>query len=157
MTNITILKLDELIKKKIVTSFFIQGLQKFDKFKTLNPLNIQVIDTNIRDSISLYARSNYRYTFRFIANSLLFSSAIIGNTNTIFIVADDLLDAKDVYINNKLFQAIRTIYTSEIENWAEIEKGSHWVNVKLTDVTIPIAAKHFAFGFETHDFNNLLN
>ena len=116
MTNITILKLDELIKKKIVTSFFIQGLQKFDKFKTLNPLNIQVIDTNIRDSISLYARSNYRYTFHFIANSLLFSSAIIGNTNTIFIVADDLLDAKDVYINNKLFQAIRTIYTSEIEN-----------------------------------------
>ena len=157
MTNITILKLDELLKKKIVNNFFIQGLQRFDKFKTLNPLNIQVIDTNIRDSISLYARSNYRYTFRFIANSLLFSSAIIGDTNTIFIVADNLLDAKDVYINNKLFQGIGTIYTSEIENWAEIKKGSHWVNVKLTDVTIPIATKHFAFGFETYDFNNLLN
>ena len=157
MTNITILKLDELTKKKIVKNFFIQGLQKFDKFKTLNPLSIQVIDTNIRDDISLYARSNYRYAFRFIANSLLFSSAITEDTNCIFIVADDLIDAKDIFINDNLFQAIGTIYTSEIENWAEIKKGLHWVNVKLTDIAIPVVAKHFAFGFEMHDFNNLLN
>ena len=119
MRNITILKIDELPKKKIVKHFFIQGLQKFNKFKTLNPLNIQVIDTKIRDEISLYARSNYRYIFRFIANSLLFSSAITEDTNCIFIVADDLVDAKDIFINDKLFQAVGTIYTSEIENWSD--------------------------------------
>ena len=141
----------------MVKNFSIQGLQKFDKFKTLNLLSIQVIDTNIRDDISLYARSNYRYIFRFIANSLLFSSAITEDTNCIFIVADDLVDAKDIFINDQIFQVIGAIYTSEIENWSEIKKGSHWVNVKLTDIAIPIAAKHFAFGFETHDFNNLLN
>lgn len=97
MTNITILKLDELPKKKIEKNFSVQGLQKFENFKTLNPLNIQVIDTKIRDEISLYARSNYRYIFRFIANSLLFSSAITEDTNCIFIVADDLVDAKHIY------------------------------------------------------------
>ena len=64
---------------------------------------------------------------------------------------------QNIFINDKLFQAIGTIYTSEIENWSDIKKGSHWVNAKLTDIAIPIAAKHFAFGFETHDFNNLLN
>ena len=117
MTNITILKLDEDIKKHIVTSFLIQGLQKFEKFKTLNPLTIQVINTNIRDSMSLYAESNCRYKFRFIANSLLFSSAIKGDANTIFIVANDLIDARHALINGKLFQAIGAIYTSEIENY----------------------------------------
>ena len=157
MSNITILKVDELPKKKIVGNFFIQGLQKFEKFKTLNPLNIQVIDTKIREEISLYARSNYRYIFRFIANVLLFSSNFTEDTNCIFIVADDLVDAKSIFINEKFFQAIGTIYTSEIENWSDIKKGSDWVNVKLTDIAIPIAAKHFAFGFETQDFNNLLN
>ena len=157
MTNITILKLDDQFKKQIITSFLIQGLQKFEKYKTLNPLTIQVIDANIRKGIALYARSNYRYKFRFIANSLLFSSAIKGNTKTIFLVANELVDAKYILINSKFFQAIAAIYTSEIENWSQIKKQSHWVNVKLTDAIIPIAAKHFAFGFETQDFNNLLN
>ena len=60
-------------------------------------------------------------------------------------------------INRKLFQGIGAIYISEIENWDKIKNKSHWLNVKLTDSLIPIAAKHFAFSFETQDFNNLLN
>ena len=156
MSNITILKLDESIRKKIVTSFYIRGLQKFDKFKTLNPLNIQVINSSIRNSIRLNTSSNYRYKFRFIANSLLFSSAIKGDTNAIFIATNDLIDAQQILVNGKFIQSIGTIYTSEIENWSELKKQSHWINVKLTDIAIPIAAKHFAFGFETQDYNNLL-
>ena len=72
MSNITILKVGELPKKMIVENFFIQGLQRFDKYKKLNPLNIEIIDTEIRNKISLYARSNYRYIFRFIANGFTF-------------------------------------------------------------------------------------
>ena len=34
---------------------------------------------------------------------------------------------------------------------------SHWTNIILTDSTYPIAAKHFSFGFETTDLQNLLN
>ena len=41
MTNITILKLDDQFKKQIITSFLIQGLQKFEKYKTLNPLTFK--------------------------------------------------------------------------------------------------------------------
>ena len=44
-----------------------------------------------------------RYKYRFIENSLLFSSAIIGNTNAIFITTNRLNDAKDLLINGKLF------------------------------------------------------
>ena len=72
MSNISILKVAELPKKTIVENFFIQGLQRFDQYKKLNPLNIEIIDTEIRNKISLYARSNYRYIFRFIANGFTF-------------------------------------------------------------------------------------
>ena len=34
---------------------------------------------------------------------------------------------------------------------------SHWTKVILTDSAFPIAAKQFAFGFETTDLHNLLN
>ena len=46
---------------------------------------------------------------------------------------------------------------SEIENWNKIKNESHWTNVILTDSAFPIAAKHFAFGFQATDLHNLLN
>ena len=157
MSNITILKVGEIPKKRIVETFFIQGIQKFDHFKKLNPLNIEVIDSEIKNKISLYARSNYRYTFRFIANSLLFSSNLAEETNAIFIVTNSLLEAQTLFINDKNFQGLGAIYTSEIENWDDIKRVSIWTSVKLTDSAIPIAAKHFSLGFESHNFHNLLN
>ena len=36
-------------------------------------------------------------------------------------------------------------------------KTSHWTNAVLTDAKYPIAARHFALGFETTDLHNLLN
>ena len=83
--------------------------------------------------------------------------AIKENTNVIFITTNGLNDAKYVLINGKLVQGIGTIYISEIENWDKIKNKSHWTNVILTDTAIPIAAKHFAFAFETRDLHKLLN
>ena len=156
MSNITILKVGEIPKKKIVETFFIQGIQKFNKFKKLNPLSIEVIDSEIKDKISLYARSNYRYTFRFIANSLLFSSNLAEETKAIFIVSNSLLEAQTIFINDKNFQGLGAVYTSEIENWDDIKRVSTWTNVKLTDSAIPIGAKHFSFGFKSKNVHSLL-
>ena len=60
-------------------------------------------------------------------------------------------------INGKMFQGVGVIYISEIENSNKIKNESHWTKVILTDTAFPIAAKHFAFGFETTDLHNLLN
>ena len=60
-------------------------------------------------------------------------------------------------INRKIFQGIGIICIFEIENWDGIKKESHWTNVILTVSMYPIAAKHFAFGFETTGLHNLLN
>ena len=156
MSNISILKVGEIPKKKIVKTFFVQGIQKFDQFKKLNPLNIEIIDSEIRNEISLYARSNYRYTFRFIVNSLLFSSGLTEDTKAIFIVTNSLLEAPTHFINDTNYNGLGAIYTSEIENWSYIRGSSLWTNVTLTDSALPIAAKHFAFGFESQNFNSLL-
>ena len=157
MTNISILTVSEFKKKKKkAVSFLIEGLQKFEQYTTINPINVEIINPYLRNKLSFYS-SNYKCKFRFTANSLLFSSAITEETNTIFITTNELIDATYMLINGKLFQGIGAIYNSEIENWDKIKNKSHWLNVKLTDSLIPIAAKHFAFAFETQDFNNLLN
>ena len=155
MTNISILTVSE-FKKKIAASFLIEGLQKFEQYTTINPINVEIINPYLRNKLSFYS-SNYKCKFRFVANSLLFSSAITEETNAIFTTIKELIDATYMLINGKLFQGIGAIYISEIENWDKIKNKSHWLNVKLTDSLIPIAAKHFAFAFETQDFNNLLN
>ena len=77
-------------------------------------------------------------------NSLLLSSVITKETNAIFITTHELIDATHMFINGKLFQGIEAIYIPEIENWDKIKNNSHWLNIKLTDSLIPVAAKHFA-------------
>ena len=66
-----------------------------------------------------------RFKYIFIANSLLFSSSIKEDTKVIFITTNDLNDAKEILINNKIFQGIGIIYISEIENLDKIKNESH--------------------------------
>ena len=99
----------------------------------------------------------FKINYRFIANSLLFSSSTKKDTYVIFITTNGLNNGKNILINGKLHQGIGVILISEIEDWEKIKTKSHWTNVLLTDSIYPIAAKHFAFGFETRDLHNLLN
>ena len=97
-----------------------------------------------------------KYKYRFIANSLLSSSANKEDTKAIFITTNGLIDAKDILIKGKLFQGIRVIYISEIENWDKIKNKSHLTNVISTDSELPIAVKYFSFAFETAHLYSLL-
>ena len=72
-------------------------------------------------------------------------------------MTNGLNDTKEILINGKMFQGIGVIYTSKLEGQKNIFKTSHWTNSILTDSKYPIAARHFAFGFETTDLHNLLN
>ena len=38
-----------------------------------------------------------------------------------------------------------------------LKKTSHWANAVFSNSDYPVAAKHFAFGFETIDLHSLLN
>ena len=125
ITNISILSIAK-SKMQIKDELIIEGLQKFEQYTKINPISVRIINPNLQTKLMFYSN---KYEYRFIANSLLFSSAIKENTN------------------GKLVQGIGTIYISEIENWDKIKDKSHWINVILTDTANPRVAKHFAFAF----------
>ena len=140
---------------QIKDEFIIQGFQNFEQCSKINPISVRIIDPDILTKLLFYSK---KCKYRFIANSLLFSSSIKEDTKVIFITTNGLNDAKDILINGRIFQGIGVIYISEIENWDKIKKNeSHWTKIILTDSAYPIEAKHFAFGFETTDLHNLLN
>ena len=56
----------------------------------INPINIQMTDPEIQSKLLFYLK---RYKYRFIANSLLFSSSIVKDTNVIFMTTNGLNDA----------------------------------------------------------------
>ena len=90
----------------------IEGFQNFEQYMKINPINIQIIDPEIQSILLFYSKI---YKYRFIANSLLFSSSIVKNTNVILITTNSLKDAKDILFNRKIFQGIDVIYTFKIE------------------------------------------
>ena len=139
---------------RAIAEFKIERFQNFQQYLKINSINIQIIDPEIQNSLLFYAN---RYKYRFIANSLLFSSPIQKDTNVIFIATKELSNAKDILINGKLFQEIGVVYLSEIKGWKHIKKVSHWTNAVLSDSKYPIAAKHFAFRFEPTDLHHLSN
>ena len=140
---------------QIINEFKIEGFQNCQQYLKIKPISILVTDPKIQIKLLFYANG---YKYRFIANSLLFSSSIQKDTNTFFITTNGLNDAKDILINGKLFQGIGVIYPWEIDGWKNIKKKtSHWTNSLLTDWKYRIVAKHFAFGFERKDLHNLLN
>ena len=139
------------MNKEIIDQVITESFQDFEQYMKINPINIEISDSEVQTKLRFYSK---RYKYRFIANSLLFSSAIIGNTNAIFTTTNGLNDTKDILINGKLFQGIGVIYISEIEHWDKIKNESHWTNVVLTDSAYPLAAKHFVFVFETADPHN---
>ena len=139
---------------QIKDEFIIEGLQNFEQYSKINPISVRIIDPDLQTKLLFYSK---KYKYRFIANSLLFSSSVKEDTKTIFISSNGLNDAKDLLFNGKVFQGTGVIYISEIEKCYKIKNESYWTNVVLTDSTYPIAAKHFAFGFETTDLHNLLN
>ena len=58
---------------RIIDEFKIEGFQNFQQYLKMNPINIQINDPEIQNKLLFYAN---RYKYRFIANSLLFSSSI---------------------------------------------------------------------------------
>ena len=119
ITNFSILSVEKAkeMQMQIIDEFKIEGFQNFQQYLKINPINIQITDPEIQNKLLFYAN---RYKYRFIVNSLLFSSSIQKVTNVIFIRTNGLNDTKEILINGKLFQGIGVIYTSEVEGWKNI-------------------------------------
>ena len=76
---------------KIVDEIKIEGFQNFEQYMKINPINIRIIDPEIQKKFMFYSK---KYKYRFIANSLLFSSSIKEDTKIIFITTNGLTTQK---------------------------------------------------------------
>ena len=61
------------MEKKVIDEIIMEGLQKFSQYEKINPIEIQITDSQIRSKLLYYSK---KYKYRFLANSLLFSSAV---------------------------------------------------------------------------------
>ena len=155
--NFSIVCVEKLKKMSIVEKeVTIEGLQAFQKYQKLNPIDIKVTDNEIFRK--LIFKENRPIKYRFIANSILLSSSVQEETKVIFLTVSGLNEARDIFINGKDYKAIGCIFTNEIEGWDKIKKTtSNWVSCKLTNSRYPHTAKHLAFVFDTTSLSSLLN
>ena len=57
---------------QIKDEFVIDGFQNFEQYTEINPISIRITDPNLQTELLFYSRK-YKYKYRFIATSLLFS------------------------------------------------------------------------------------
>ena len=148
----------ENFKKMVVVEkeVTIEGLQAFEQYQKLNPIDIKITDNEIFRK--LIFKENRRIKYRLIPNSNLFSSSVQEETQVIFLTVSGLNEARDILINGKVYKAIGCIFTNEIEGWDKIKKTtSNWVRCKLTNSRYPHAAKHLGFVFDTTSLSSLLS
>ena len=58
---------------QIKDEFITEGLQNFEQYSKITPISVRIIDPDLQARL-LFCSKKYKY--RFIANSLLFSSSI---------------------------------------------------------------------------------
>ena len=81
----------------------IEGFQNFEQYMRISPINIQITDPEIQTKLMYYSK---KCKYRFISNSLLFSSLIIEDTKVILITTNGINDAKDILITTKYFKEL---------------------------------------------------
>ena len=108
------------MQRRTTDEFKIEGLQNFVNYSKIDPINIQISDSEIQNALAFYSS---RHKYRFIANNLLFSSSIQQDTNVIFLTTNCLIDTKDILINIKIVKGTGVIYLSEISRWEKTFKN----------------------------------
>ena len=135
-------------KKKmveIVDKILVKALQNYDKYTTLNPLEVNLNSNYLSKIIHDY--KGYIFEVRLI--NVLFSSNITNDTQNIFITCQNLTSAKKALINDKIYYLLGIINLNEIKQWNEMKGRSLYVNAKIDDSHYMQTVKHFGFAFKT--------
>ena len=72
-------------------------------------------------------------------------------------MCDGLKDAKEAFINSKLYKTFNVVYLNEIKNWDLIKGYSKGANIIFSDSeNQDTKTKHYAFGFNSQNVSDLL-
>ena len=140
------------MKEEILDVIKVIGIHKTE-YSYLNPVHIHIKSEKIIRKLMLKKKNKYR----FVLTSLIFSSNIINNTETIFLISNGLNDAKKIFINDSLEYGVGVCYLSQIENWKLIKGQSKRVQVVFGDSEkFAGQSNHFAFTFKTKNLSDIL-
>ena len=73
---------------QLVDEFRIVGLQNYNLDEKLNPIEMNIRDSEMQGKLSRYGTQ--RYDDRFIVDSLLISLPVVQDTNMIFLICNGL-------------------------------------------------------------------
>ena len=140
---------------QIIDEIRFAGLQNYSVYEKLNPIEINIRDSEIQGKLSRYRTQRYKY--HFIIDSLLISSSVLQDKNVIFSICNGLNNARDPLINRKLYKSLGIININEIRDWTKIKGESKWINNIFNNSENPTFVKHFTFAFETVNVSDFLN
>ena len=156
------------------------GLLKTKKHKTIGqkrPMALEIIDTirilsiqaqNVNfinlitisissDTIIQELTKHKKYRYRFVLESLLFSSNFKNNTDVVFVSCEGLSNAREALINSKLHSVLGVCYLSKVKDWVKIKGQSKRSQAIFVDSEQQQKTAHLAFAFITRSISDILN
>ena len=91
----------------------VRGQQKFDLHDILNPIEIEINDDRILNTLKKHKNVYYRLT----SIGILFPSSVTNDTKQIFVTCRELNNAKVALINGKTYNILGIINLDKISNW----------------------------------------
>ena len=138
---------------EIIDKIIIIGIQNAG-YSYLNPVNIQIRSESIRKKLLLKKGNKYR----FVLKSLILSSNIANDTDSIFLLSSGLNDAKRIFIGEKLEEGIGICYLSEIDDWETIKGQSKRLQIVFIESeNFYGQSSHISVPFETNNISDILN
>ena len=138
--------------REIIESIKIFGIQN-SEYNFLNPIYISITSDHIKQKLTNFRK----YRYRFVLESILFSSNIENETDVIFVTCDGLSNVNTALINKNLRETLGVCYLHEIKDWNIIKGQSKRSQAKFTDSEELTNSSHIAFAFTTKNFSDLLN
>ena len=135
---------------EVIDTIIVKALQSYNKYSTLNPLEINLNSNYLSKIIHDYKG----FTFEVRLINILFSSSLENDTQNIFMVYHNLNSTRKALINNKIYLLLGIINLNEIKQWSEMKGKSLHVNAKIGDSPYMQNAKHFGFKFKSSSQQN---
>ena len=144
------------MQMELIDQISILGIQN-SEFNVLNPIYISINYDSIISKLQLYKNNR----FRFVLNTLLFSSNITNNTDVIIITSNGLSNTKQALItkdNRPILESVLGVcFLNEISEWNIVKGASKRVQVVFSDSEdLNRSSDHLAFSFITKNIADLL-
>ena len=133
--------------REIIETIKIFGIQN-SEYNFLNPIYILITSDHIKQKLTNFRK----YRYRFVLESILFSSNIENEIAVIFVTCDGLSNVNTTIINKNFRDTLGVCYLHEIKDWDIIKGQLKRSQAKFTDSEELTHSSHIAFAFTTKIF-----